>query len=56
MVLRGFVYSPGMIAVDDNAFAGETRIGFVCSSGFSGLRRVIYVYCPAGLITNKWYF
>jgi len=26
----------------------------MCVSGLSGLRRVLYVYCPAGLITNKW--
>ena len=42
-----------MFAVDADEFARKKRVGFMCSSGFSGLRRVIYAYCPAGPITNK---
>ena len=52
--LRDFVHGLGVFRVDADAFARKSWIRFLFVSGFSGLRRVIYIYCPAGLITNKW--
>ena len=52
--LRDFVHGLGVFRVDADAFARKSWIRFLCVSGFSGLRRVIYISCPAGLITNKW--
>ena len=52
--LRDFVHGLGMFGVDADAFAGKSWIRFLCVSGFSRLRRVRCVFCPAGLITNKW--
>ena len=54
--LRDFVHGLGMFGVDADAFARESWIRFLCVSGFSGLRRAIYISCPAGLITDNWQF
>ena len=51
--LRDFVHGLGMFGVDADAFARKSWIRFLCVSGFSRLRRVRCVFCPAGLITNK---
>ena len=52
--LREFVHGLGMLGVDADAFARKSWIRLLCVSGFSRLRRVRCVFCPAGLITNKW--
>ena len=52
--LRDFVHGLGMFRVDADAFTRKSWIRFLFVSGFSGLRRVIYIYSPAGPITNKW--